>query len=444
MSDIRFNRWLHQSGTGGVYQDSTGRVGIGTSVPTSALDVQSGTIKIGSNTLSSSGVSTFTTVNTTTLNSTTVSATTITGVTTAGITTAYIGAINDGPISGARNRIINGDMRIDQRNSGLSTTGNGSYTVDRWTIEYSGNGSITGIQTSDVPTGQGFTNALKLTSTARSTLGSGDFYQIAYYVEGYDTANFDYGSSSARTVTLSFWVKASRTGTYQVNLANAGSFAGTRTHTKTYTVSVADTWQKVILTYPGCTTGTWEKASNTGIGIRFGFEYGSFYTSGATADTWISTSSFADSFVTTTNTFTTNSNSTWFITGVQLEQGPVATEFERRSYSQELQLCMRYFQRYLQCGGAGYIENNPTVANGFAQTICMPVEMRAVPSATCITASNIGVERASLFGINSTTGSVQWMYRNNIQIIWGLDTTLTRWHVAWCRTQTVSLSAEIT
>jgi hypothetical protein len=271
----------------------------------------------------------------------TLRATSIVGVTTAGITTAYIGSVNDGPLSGARNRIINGDCTINQRNAGVSVTGTGTYPLDRWKIEYSSNGAIAGIQTTDVPIGQGFTNSIRLTSTARSSFGSGDFNQLFYSIEGYNVSDLDFGSVSAKPITLSFWVKGSRVGTYNVQISNSG---GSRTYTKQYTIPSPDTWQKVILTYPGCTDGTWLKTNGSGLEFRFGFEYGSTFTTGASADTWITASSFVGSFPTTTNTFMTNSNSTWQITGVQLEAGTVATPFERRSYGQELALCQRYFE----------------------------------------------------------------------------------------------------
>ena len=268
MSDIRFNRWLHQSGTGGVYQDSSGRVGIGTSVPTSALDVQSGTIKIGSNTLSSTGVSTFTTVNANSVISNSVSATSIVGVVTAGITTAYITSINDGPLSGSRNRIINGDCRIDQRNSGASVTASSGYmypvdrlrsfvatTNARWSVQRSGDAPV------------GFTSSFLATVTTQQTTfpNAGDLGVILEQpIEGFNISDLNWGTSSAVPVTLSFWVKASVTGNYA-----AAAFNGltNRPYVTSFAVNASNTWEYKTITIPGDTTGTWYADNRAGMYI---------------------------------------------------------------------------------------------------------------------------------------------------------------------------------
>lgn len=430
MSDIRFNRWLHQSGTGGVSQDSSGRVGIGTTVPTSSLDVQGGNIKIGSNILSSSGVSTFTTVNATTVNTTS-----IVGVTTAGITTAYITSINEGPLSGFRNRLINGDCRIDQRNNGTTSVTANGYPVDRWIIEYVGSGVLTGIQTTDVPTGQGFTNAVRLTSTARSTLSSGDLYQLTHYMEGNTTSDLNFGSSAAKTVTLSFWVKGSRTGTYDVQLANTG----TRTYTRQYTISSANTWQKVVLTYPGCPDGTWLTTNGVGFSIRFGFEYGSNY-AGGTTDTWLSRTNFETSFPSMTNTFTTNSNSTWFITGIQLEQGNIGTDFERRTYAQELALCQRYYWQ-----GTLFTSGYGDTTNLYSATVYLPVVMRSQPAVDNSADTSGIVANAGLYNLSASSASIpnNWWNGHNGLVNFTTTTQITRWTTAYGRINVFKASAEL-
>ena len=388
MSDIRVNRWLHQSGTGGVYQDSTGRVGIGTSVPTSALDVQSGTIKIGSNTLSSSGVSTFTTVNTTTLNSTTVTATTITGVTTAGITTAYIGAVNDGPLSGFRNKIINGDMRVDQRNNGASVSvtgdgfGNRQFPVDRFNIQKNSTCVISGIQTSDVPTGQGFSNALRAqVTTADATIAAGDYAFISHRFEGYNVADLHYGTTNAKTATLSFWVKSSISGTYCVSISN---YADNRAIPINYSINSPDTWEYKTITISGDTTGTWEKTSSGGMNMSWTLGAGTDYQ--ATNNIWTGSIELATSSQTQ---WISTLNSTFFITGVQLEAGTVATPFERRSFGQELALCQRYCFVEDNDDGSGGYGSYRWFAYGHTDstttaTVCrfFPVKMRMAPSGT--------------------------------------------------------------
>jgi len=375
MSDIRVNRWLHQSGTGGVYQDSTGRVGIGTSVPTSALDVQSGTIKIGNNTLSSSGVSTFTTVN-----ATTVSATTITGVTTAGISTAYIGAVNDGPLSGFRNKIINGDMRVDQRNNGASVSvtgdgfGNRQFPVDRFNIQKNSTCVISGIQTSDVPTGQSFSNALRAqVTTADATIAAGDYAFISHRFEGYNVADLHYGTANAKTATLSFWVKSSISGTYCVSLTN---YADSRGIPINYSINSPDTWEYKTITISGDTTGTWEKTNSGGMNMAWTLGAGTDYQ--ATNNTWTGSVELATSSQTQ---WISTLNATFYLTGVQLEAGTVATPFERRSYGQELSLCRRYFQRIYDPPMRGVGTGG---TNGGASRLCLFFSdtMRALPTLT--------------------------------------------------------------
>jgi hypothetical protein len=343
MSDIRFNRWLHQSGTGGVYQDSTGNIGIGTSVPTSALDIQSGTIKIGSNTLSSTGVSTFTTVNANSVISNSLSATNIVGVTTAGITTAYIGSINDGPISGARNRIINGDMRIDQRNAGASGTV-ASFTVDRWIYFASQASKGTWQQNAgSVTPPVGFDYYLGYTSSSSYTLLSGDLFGISQAIEGYNISDLEYGTANAKPITISFWVRSSLTGLLGGFLKNGGTSAGNNTRfcPFSYTINSANTWEYKTITINGDTTGSWESTNGPAFAIGFSLGNGSSYV-GGTSGTWsgsiyLQPPDCVDIVAT--------SGATLYLTGVQIEVGTVATPFERRSYGQELALCQRYYQK---------------------------------------------------------------------------------------------------
>jgi hypothetical protein len=369
MSDIRFNRWLHQSGTGGVYQDSSGRVGIGTSVPTSALDIQSGSIKIGSNTLSSSGVSTFTTVNATTVN-----ATSLVGVSTAGITTAYIGSVNDGPISGFRNLITNGEMVLDQRNSGSAVTINSDgfggrlFPVDRFPVQRAGTIVITAQQDTVAP--PNFQNSVKLTvTTADSSVAATDYAFINHRLEGYTTSPLRYGTSAAKQATLSFWVRSSITGTYCIGISN---YADNRAHVKEYTINSANTWEYKTITITGETTGTWEKTNSGGMNISWTLLAGSDYQ--ATANTWHTSVKLATSSQTQ---WGSTSSATFYLTGVQLELGTTASIFERRSYGQELSLCERYYQIKEYNGGT--VNMYPGSTNGYF-TIPLSPLMRTAPS----------------------------------------------------------------
>jgi hypothetical protein len=387
MSDIRVNRWLHQSGTGGVYQDSSGRVGIGTSIPTSALDVQSGSIKIGSNTLSSSGVSTFTTVNATTVN-----ATSLVGVSTAGITTAYIGSVNDGPISGVRNRIINGDCRIDQRYAGASAQAtDGGYFIDRWsTILNNGNFSVQG-NAGNITPPVGFTSYFGATvTTAASITGTSG---IRYKIEGYNIADFAWGTSSAKTVTMSFWVYSSLTGSFGGAIWNS---AQSYSYPFLYTVSQANTWTYITLTIPGSTNGTW--LSTNGVGMGIDFSMGTAGTPLGTAGAWVA--GYKQGATGQVNHLSTL-GATLYITGLQVELGTVATPFERRSFGQELALAQRYYQRYFPTSQEWiYLEGNGSTLRWWFLPIRTP--MRIAPNTTF----SSGMTGGTIAGLTGTISSL--------------------------------------
>ena len=238
---------------------------------------------------------------------------------------------------GMRNLIINGDMAIDQRNVGASATSNGSvYTVDRYEFQMS---SVTNVQTyqqvTDAPAG--FNKSLKITnnSTTQAT-AAGVLCTPRQKIEGLNTAYLNWGTSDAQTVTVSFWVKASVTGTYPVALTN-NNFS--RSFVTNYTVSVANTWEYKTVTIAGDTSGTWTVNTTTGINVLFSLDTGSTYQT--TADSWQ-----AGNYRGTSSDvhFLANASATWQITGVQLEANTTATPFENLQYGQQLALCQRYFQ----------------------------------------------------------------------------------------------------
>lgn len=277
-----------------------------------------------------------------------------------------------------RNRIINGDMRIDQRNAGAAVTVNstsGFYPVDRFHARgQSSDGVFTVQQVSDSPAG--FEYSLKATvTTADSSLTSGQFYYIRYMCEGYDVADLDWGTADAKTVTLSFWVKSSLTGTFGGVIPNVDL---NRSYPFTYTISAANTWEYKTLTIPGDTTGTWNKTNSIGLRVIYALGAGSDIC--GTAGAWAA-ANYQGGATGQTNVISTN-GATFQITGVQLEVGSVATEFERRPYGTELALCQRYYQKIGNASYAGITAGNATDNTHANFSLRPTVDMRAAPTAS--------------------------------------------------------------
>jgi hypothetical protein len=261
-----------------------------------------------------------------------------------GTATANLSSLNGGPIAGSRNRIINGDMRIDQRNAGASVTlADGIYNIDRWQGSVSQVSKVS-IQRSAVAP-DNFTNSQLLTVTSPITFGAGDYCGNAQSIEGFNTADLSFGTAAAKPVTVSFWVRSSIAGPYSATLQNE---AFNRTNSKAYTISSANTWEYKTITFTGDTSGTWLTDNRLGIKIYFALGMGSTY-GGATDGSWTSTPKLA---VTGQTNWASTNGATFYITGVQLEPGSVATPFERRSYGAELALCQRYFETSYPSGVA--------------------------------------------------------------------------------------------
>jgi len=274
-----------------------------------------------------------------------------------------------GVSQGFKNRIINGAMVIDQRNAGASVTANdGTYSVDRWKSIATANGKFSMQQNAgSVTPPTGFTNYLGCTSTAATSVGSSDFYQLRQVIEGFNFADCGWGTANAKTVTLSFWVRSSLTGTHGGSVFNA---AGSRTYPFSFTINSANTWEFETITIAGDTTGTWVGATNGG-GLQVGFNLGTGSSLSGTANAWSGSTFMAP---TGAVQIVATNGATFYITGVQLEVGTTATEFEVRPYGTELQLCQRYYQRIDGFYAVGF---NSTTMSG---SIGFPVEMRASPS----------------------------------------------------------------
>jgi len=296
---------------------------------------------------------------------------------------------------GFRNRIINGDMRIDQRNAGASVAApaNGAYTVDRWAAFTNGAGVYSVQRSTTAPAG--FTNSLLCTvTTIDSSVSGTDYYMLQHKVEGFNSADFAWGSASAASVTLSFWVRSSITGTYSVKLGNSAS---DRFYIATYTISAANTWEQKTITLVGDTSGTWLTDNSTGIEIRFGMAIGSSFTS-STIGSWAAGNSFGAT--TASNNWIGTNGATFYITGVQLEAGTVAEQFERIDYGRQLIQCQRYYlktfdQSVAPAQNAGRTGNLRAYAwTTSANTVPIgitwqyPVEMRSNPIITTFNPNN--------------------------------------------------------
>jgi hypothetical protein len=275
-----------------------------------------------------------------------------------------------------KNRIINGDMRIDQRNagSGISGAGGGKYATDRWRMDLDTSPTITIQQSTTAPTG--FNNSYYANITgAGSAPTSGQANVLVQKIEGFNTADLGFGTASAKTVTLSFWVRSSITGTFGGNLNNS---AGNRSYVFQYTISAADTWEYKTVSISGDTTGTWIGSTN-GTGIVVSFDFGSGSGAEGTANSW--QAGYKTRASGNVN-LSTQASATWYITGVQLEVGSVATPFERRPYGLELMLCQRYYYKIFPAvSGDVFCMAYMSDSTNYIAVGQFPVELRTAPSA---------------------------------------------------------------
>jgi hypothetical protein len=285
---------------------------------------------------------------------------------------------------GFKNRIINGGMVIDQRNAGVSGTSN-AYTVDRWA--YYGSQSAKGTwqqNAGSVTPPDGFKNYLGFTSSSAYSVGSSDIFMFWQSIEGYNIADLNWGTSNAKPVTLSFWVRSSLgPGTFGGALQGGG---GSWSYPFTYTISSPNTWEQKTITISGATSGTWNSTTSSGMIVRFALGVGSTYsgTAGAWANSDLYSATGAVSVVGT-------NAATFYVTGVQLERGTQATSFDYRPYGTEMQLCRRYFYQspYYANSGLTYAAADFLVYGAqcgagvwmFAHSR-LPVEMRIAPTLT--------------------------------------------------------------
>ena len=274
---------------------------------------------------------------------------------------------------GRRNIIINGAMQVAQRGtSSTSTSGIAYHTVDRFNFRGQSTGVFSIAQVTDSP--DDFYYSTKITVTTPDTsIGGGQRYWVTSYLEGNTVSHLNFGTSSAKTVTLSFYVKSSLTGTFSGGLVNS-SFD--RAQAFTYTISSANTWERKTVTISGDTSGTW--LATTGIGLSVSFDLGAATNRQQSAGAWTASGSVA---ATGASQVIANNGATWQITGVQLEVGEQATPFEHRSFGEELNLCRRYLYKP-DIAGDRIISSVLRPDNKRAFQVFFPVQMRADPTAT--------------------------------------------------------------
>ena len=298
------------------------------------------------------------------------------------------------------NRIINGSMTIDQRNAGAAVTidqTGGTYTLDRWYGRDDSDGAYSIQQVSDAPTG--FTNSLKITiTTTDSSLSASQYGFIGQWIEGFNTADLNWGTANAKTVTLSFWIKGSVTGQFGGSITNS---AQNRSYPFSYTISAANTWEQKTVTITGDTTGTWLTTNGAGIGVIFAVGIGSNFLD--TANIW--TGNFEMSATGQTNLYATSGGTLQF-TGCQLEVGSTATSFDYRPFTTELQLAQRYCYAIKASEASGaystFMQQGAYTTTALTGNFIPKVTMRVVPTlSTTGTASNYLVFNGTFYTLNS-------------------------------------------
>ena len=339
------------------------------------------------------------------------------------------GNLGAGDASIMKNRIINGAMVIDQRNAGASVTPTyNSYGLDRWSFPVSQNSKLTAQQSSTAPAG--FTNSMLITSSSAYSVGASDYFALQQKIEGYNVSDLGFGTANAKTITVSFWVQCSLTGTFGGVIGNNN---GSRNYPFTYTISSANTWEQKSVTIAGDTSGTWLTTNGVGLIVFFGLGAGSSWS--GTAGAWTGTQAFSATGA--TSVVGTN-GATFYITGVQLEVGSSATGFEYRQYGTELALCQRYYQQLAKGTGLSLIGTSSYFSSTRADGVMFfPVSLRTAPTFTIVTGA--GYYRTYLAGstytaptlyVNGYTATYSGVYFYNNTDMSGLSNGAGWWETA--------------
>jgi hypothetical protein len=300
---------------------------------------------------------------------------------------------NTSPFTGGfamRNRIINGDMRIDQRNAGaaINNAPDGTWAVDRWVRYQNVGASNVGRNLNGITPPAGFTNYLGIQISTAGTATSGQYTNFQHYIEGFNSADLAWGTANAQAATISFWVHSSLTGTQGFALQNASSALG---YPFTVTINAANTWEYKTVTIPGPTTGTWDTTNGRGITLIADLGMGSSFR--FTAGSWQSGNVQG---VTGANSLNQTLNATFYITGWQLEKGSTATSFDVRPYAIEEELCQRYLPAWAGSGVYGM---------GIAANTDDSYIILSLPAPTRVAPTGIYASSGSGFVVSDITSS---------------------------------------
>lgn len=299
-----------------------------------------------------------------------------------------------------RNRIINGDMRIDQRNGGAAVAGGSSvnFSVDRWYNFGTTSSKFTVQQNAgSVTPPSGFSNYLGATSSSSYSVPSNESYRVHHAIEGFNVADLDWGTANAKPVTLSFWVRSSLTGTFGGSVYNDDA---SRSQSFSYSINSANTWEYKTVVIQGDTTGTWNKTNLAGIRVQWSLGAGSSYL--GTSGVWGSTLLFG---VPGQQSIVGTNGATFYLTGVQLEVGSVATSFERRPYGLELALCQRYYETCAyDIMTYGYVSNG----NTFYKYTPFNVTKRTAPTMSFTNVGVNGFSNSAATNLSQVNG-ISWL-----------------------------------
>ena len=339
--------------------------------------------------------------------------------------------------AGRKNLVINGDMRIAQRGTSFAVAASGAFAADRWKYEASTNAEVTISQQTAWNNGPYWAHSIKVeTTTARSSTASTNFGQFLYHIEANDSGRFRFGTSEAKPFTFSFWVKSNKTGKFPASFQNNN---GSRVFPTDYTINRADTWEKKIIVVPGDISGSWNLYGN-GTGMRFTLMWamGSNFING-TKGAWATATSYSN-LTTTAGDQMDVVGATLEFAQVQLEVGKNATDFEHRSYGEELALCQRYYYHHADasakpvCNGAAYQSSR---AFG---VVHLPVTMRTSPSVIATS----GPSNFRFFANGTSTGFSTLTLQENFNTAVTVETSntlsVTAGHAGWIRTDAGALA----